>query len=126
MAKVSPIFFIKQEIYLIEENQLQALLNRSDLFSPYELNYCQQKPTPLLSFAGIWCAKQAVVKATNHKLKFYDFNYLDLEIQHCVSGQPMIRLQNSLKSCFQEQNIKTKIAIAHTKTLAVASVLFWL
>ncbi len=125
LSKFSQVISVEQEIYFIEERSLRSLLNRSGLFSPYERNYCQQKPTPCLSAAGIWCAKQAFVRATNYKLGFSNFNYLDLEIRHHASGQPLIQLQGSLADWFKEQNINTEIAISHTNTLAVAIVLFW-
>ncbi len=123
LGKFSQLIIIEQEIYFIEEMQLRSLQNRTDIFSPYEQNYCLNKPTPLLSVAGLWCAKQAFIKATN-RLNFPNFNYLDLEVRHRDSGQPKILLQDNLRQQLGE-NIKLELAIAHEKTLAVASVLFW-
>ncbi|HEY9767374.1 MAG TPA: hypothetical protein V6C71_02560 [Coleofasciculaceae cyanobacterium] len=37
----------------------------------------------------------------------------------------MMTLHDSLAKRFQEQNINVEIAIAHTKTLAAATILFW-
>ncbi len=129
MAKFSQVISVEQEIYFIKQNELRSLLNKSSLFSAYERNYCQQKPTPLLSIAGLWCAKQAFVKAIKHKLEFSDcnsdFNYLDLEIRHQLSGQPTILLHGSLANWFKEQNTVAAVTIAHTKTLAIAIVLLW-
>jgi phosphopantetheine--protein transferase-like protein len=124
MTNFSQLICVEQEIYFIHKQQLRSLLTRSDLFSPYEQNYCQKKPTPLLSLAGLWCAKQAFVKTTKHRLGFSDFNYLDLEIRHHTMGQPKILLHARLADWFGEQNIETKIAISHTKTLAIAAILF--
>lgn len=124
MTSFSQIICVEQEIYFIQKSQLRSLLNNSNLFSAYEQNYCRQKPTPLLSVAGLWCAKQAFVKTTIHRFKFTHFNYLDLEIRHHAQGQPTILLKARLADWFQEQNIDTKITIAHTKTLAVAAILF--
>jgi holo-[acyl-carrier protein] synthase len=125
LVKYSQIISLEQKICLIDESLLRSLLNRSDLFSLYEQNYCQTKPTPLLSAAGIWCAKQAFIKVTYDKLGFSNFGYLDLEIRHHATGQPVIQLQGDLANWFKAQNINTEIAIAHTNTLAVAIVLFW-
>jgi holo-[acyl-carrier protein] synthase len=80
---------------------------------------------PQLSMAGLWCAKQAFVKAIKHKLEFFDFNYLDLEIRHQPSGQPTILLYGELATWFQQQDLAAAVTIAHTKTLAIASVLLW-
>lgn len=124
MAKFSPSLFIEQEIYSIQESQLRSLFTKSDLFSPSEQNYCQNKPKPLLSVAGLWCAKQAFVRGTNLRLEFSDFSYLDLEIRHHASGQPAILLKGNLANWFEKHNVNTKIAISHTDTLAAAIVLF--
>ncbi|MEY2831478.1 MAG: hypothetical protein RLZZ574_736 [Cyanobacteriota bacterium] len=125
MAKFSQVISVEQEIYSIEENELRSLLSKFSLFSAYERNYCHKKSTPLLSMAGLWCAKQAFIKAIKHKLEFSDFNYLDLEIRHQISGQPTILLHGGLANWFKEQNIAAAVTIAHTKTLAAASVLLW-
>ncbi len=119
----SQLIIIEQEIYFIAEIQLRSLWNRTDIFSPYEQNYCLNKPTPLLSVAGLWCAKQAFIKATN-RLNLHNFNYRDLEVRHRDSGQPKILFKDSLRKHLG-QNINVELAIAHEKTLAVASVLFW-
>ncbi len=119
------VICVEQEIYYIEEDQLRSLLSKANLFSPYERNYCQKKPTPLLSIAGIWCAKQAFVKVTNQRLGFYNFNYLDLEVRHRDSGQPTMTLHDSLAKRFESPKINVEIAIAHTKTLAAATILLW-
>ncbi|NJR44503.1 MAG: 4'-phosphopantetheinyl transferase superfamily protein [Hyellaceae cyanobacterium CSU_1_1] len=125
MAKFSQVISVEQEIYFIEQNELRSLLSKSNLFSAYERNYCHKKPTPLLSMAGLWCAKQAFIKAIKHKLEFSDFNYLDLEIRHQISGQPTILLHGGLANWFKQQNLTVAVTIAHTKTLAISSVLLW-
>ena len=118
----SQLISIEQEIYFIEEQR--SHLKQPDLFSPYERDYCQNKPTPLISAAGLWCAKQAFTKAAI-RIKIEKFNYLDLEIRHYPSGKPRIQLHGNLARQFEEQNLNLDVAIAHTKTLAVASVLLW-
>jgi phosphopantetheine--protein transferase-like protein len=123
-VKLTQVVLVEQEIYFVDEIKLQFLLNQDNLFSPDEKNYCLKKPTPLLSVAGLWCAKQAFIKATN-KMGFFDFNYLDLEIRHSFNGQPKILLKNTLAQQFRKQSINVEVTISHTKMLAVASVLFW-
>lgn len=129
MAEFSQVISVEQEIYFIEQNkeqnELRSLLSKSSLFSAYEQNYCQKKPTPLLSMAGLWCAKQAFVKSIKHKLEFSDFNYLDLEIRHQIGGQPTILLHGGLANWFKEQNLAAAVTISHTEILAIASVLLW-
>lgn len=124
-AKFPQLISIEQEIYFIEESQLRSHLDKPDLFTPYERDYCQSKPTSIISTAGLWCAKQAFIKAATHHLKFEKFNYSDLEIRHYPSGKPRIQLYGNLAHQFKEQNISLDVAISHTKTLAVAVVLLW-
>lgn len=121
-AEGSQLISIKQEIYFIEEGR--SPLSQPDLFSPYERDYCQKKPTPQISAAGLWCAKRAFIKAAA-QIKLAKFDYLDLEIRHYPSGKPRIQLHRNLARQFNEQRISLDVAIAHTKTLAVASVLLW-
>ena len=123
LGKFPRLIIIEQEMYFIEEIQLRSLWSRTDIFSPYEQNYCCNKPTPLLSVAGLWCAKQAFIKVTN-RLNLPNINYRDLEVRHRDSGQPKILFKDSLRKQLG-QDINVEVAIAHEKTLAIASVLLW-
>jgi phosphopantetheine--protein transferase-like protein len=114
----------EQETVFIEKDKLQPLLFNADLFSVYERKYCQKKSNPLLSIAGLWCVKQAFIKAT-YKLRVPNFNTLDLQIIHHPSGQPVVLLRDSLARWFEEKNIAIEVSIAHTSTLATAALVFW-
>jgi holo-[acyl-carrier protein] synthase len=125
MLSSTKLISLEQEMCLVEESQLRlSQLSEFSLFSFYEREYCQNKPTPAISVAGLWCAKQAFMKAAI-SLGFSNFNYLSLEIRHRSTGQPMIILHDNLANQFREQNINVEVTIAHTKTIAVAAVLFW-
>jgi holo-[acyl-carrier protein] synthase len=125
LGSLNQLICFEKEISFIQERKLKLLIADSDIFSSYEQDYCQKRPTPLLSVAGVWCAKQAFIKATKHKLGFFDFQYLDLEVRHHLSGQPMILLHNMLAKQFNDQSISVSVSIAHTKTIATSIVLFW-
>jgi holo-[acyl-carrier protein] synthase len=125
LRSLSQLIYFEKEIYFIQESKLKSLISDSNIFSSYEQDYCQQKPTPLLTVAGFWCAKQAFIKATKHKLGFFDFKYLDLEVRHRLSGQPMILLHNMLANQFNDQHISVSVSISHTKTIATSIILFW-
>lgn len=118
----SPLL-IERELQSLSEDRLQSLLHNPTLFSIYERNYCQNKPTPLLSIAGLWCAKVAFTKLTTKRLRFLNFTFLDLEIRHHPSGQPTVILHNSLAKWYRRQNLAVEVAIAHQNTLAVAMVI---
>jgi phosphopantetheine--protein transferase-like protein len=108
----------------LRRSRFNSKFSESSLFSVYEQEYCQNKPTPAVSFSGLWCAKQAFMKAAI-SLGFTNFNYLSLEVRHRSTGQPIIVLHSNLANQFREQNINVEVTIAHTKTIAVAAVLFW-
>jgi holo-[acyl-carrier protein] synthase len=54
-------------------------------FTPAEISYCILQPDPYASFAGLFAAKEAIVKA-NGDYRSKTFN--DFEIGHSVTGRP--------------------------------------
>jgi len=72
-------------------------------FTPAEIAYCILQPNALVSFAGLFAAKEAIVKA-NNAYKNRPFN--TIFIDHSPTGQPVYK-------GFQ-------LSIAHTTELAVA------
>lgn len=72
-------------------------------FSPAEIAWCILKPNPYASFAGLFAAKEAIVKADNNYKKTA-FN--QIVITHTAEGKP-------LHTSFQ-------LSIAHTDELAIA------
>lgn len=55
-------------------------------FSPYEISHCLMQENPRASFAGLFAAKEALVKIDN-KLSESLFNRI--EITHTIEGKPM-------------------------------------
>lgn len=72
-------------------------------FSPAEIAWCILKPNPYASFAGLFAAKEAIVKADNNYKKTA-FNHII--ITHAEDGRP-------LHASFQ-------LSISHTEGLAIA------
>jgi phosphopantetheine--protein transferase-like protein len=58
----------------------------SQNFSPHEISYCIVQPDPLLSFAGLFATKEAIVK-TNNQYKEQPFH--KIEISHNAQGKPV-------------------------------------
>ena len=77
----------------------------SSNFSPRELAHCIQQGDPLLSLAGIWAAKEAIVKAGAGALPAVD-GLAAVEIAHAADGSP--------------QYPKCLISISHDHGVAVA------
>ncbi|MDA8817703.1 4'-phosphopantetheinyl transferase superfamily protein [Planktomarina sp.] len=57
-------------------------------FSKEEIEFCMSKPNPRQSFAGLFSAKEAIVKA-DHSFKKTKFNKMN--IIHDVFGKPMFK-----------------------------------
>ena len=72
-------------------------------FNPAEISWCQLQSRPMLSFAGLFAAKEAIIKADNRLINT-PFN--ELVIEHRLSGQPVTE-------GFQ-------LSITHTNDMAIA------
>lgn len=84
------------------------------LFTKYEWEYASGKDQSQ-TLAGIWCAKEAVVKA------FFNYSSLDIrdiEIQHHQKGAPYV---SNIRSFCLYQDFDISISISHTKTYATAT-----
>lgn len=104
----------------IEEVQrVQRLLNeRPDLlrkiFTEYEWRYAKGKKTAQ-TLTGIWCAKEAVVKAFSSITRL---DIRDIIIRHDLKGAPYCA---KIQDFEFESKYKIVLSISHTKTYAVAS-----
>ena len=87
------------------------------VYTKNEIEYCNNYTNPYIHFAGMWCAKEAVVKALN------DLNLAvsEIEILHKSNGAPYININKKLQQYFNNKNIKKiHISISHTKEIATA------
>ncbi len=87
------------------------------VYTSNEIEYCNSHQNSHIHFAGMWCAKEAVVKALS------DLNLVvsEIEILHQPNGQPYINVTEKLKQYFADRNIKgIHISISHTDTTATA------
>lgn len=87
------------------------------VYTKNEIEYCQTHTNPHIHFAGMWCAKEAVVKALN------DLNLAvsEIEILHKSSGAPYVNITPKLQQYFDDENIKDiHISISHTDQIATA------
>ena len=81
------------------------------IFTKKEIDYCMAKSEPYISFAGKFCAKEAVVKAVTTKLEMKD-----IEIINSSSRKPVVYIKGKRKN-----NISC--SISHTEEYAVAFVI---
>ncbi|MEO8416163.1 MAG: 4'-phosphopantetheinyl transferase superfamily protein [Ginsengibacter sp.] len=72
-------------------------------FTPEEISYCVVMPGPYASFAGLFAAKEAIVKADN---LYREFSFDKIFIDHLPGGKPVFG--------------GFSISIAHAQNIAVA------
>ena len=86
-------------------------------FSTYEWEYAEKKAKMSQSLTGIWCAKEAVVKAFS---SIEPLDITDVKLKHNPNGEPYIfSIEND--RLMQEYNIH--ISISHSKDYATAIVM---
>jgi phosphopantetheine--protein transferase-like protein len=75
-------------------------------FTQSEISYCILKPSPLESFAGLFCLKEAICK-TNENFRKIQFN--QIEISHSPEGKP--EFKGYALSVSHTKDVATGIAI---------------
>jgi phosphopantetheine--protein transferase-like protein len=80
-------------------------------FSTEEISYCLLKINPYQSFAGLFCAKEALCKV-NNSLRSVPFNKIN--IQYTLEGKPTF--QNYAISISHTQNYSIAVALLHNRS----------
>ncbi len=80
------------------------------IFSPSEIAYCMSKQEPYISFAGKFCAKEAVIKALPDTISIKDIEIINQE-----SGKVKVRIKG-------EERTSIHCSISHTPEYAIAYV----
>src|SRR3989344_2100696 len=78
------------------------------IFTKEEIRYCQSKKEPYISFAGKFCAKEAVIKAYDKKISIKNIEIINLK-----SGKIRVKINGKI-------NNKIKCSISHKKDYAIA------
>lgn len=100
-------------------HRIESLLTKKPkiigkFFTAYEWEYAHSKAKPAQTLAGIWCAKEAVIKAlTNISL----IEITEVEIRHSSSGAPYVMFLTD-QSLINEYAIH--ISISHSVDYATA------
>jgi phosphopantetheine--protein transferase-like protein len=75
-------------------------------FTTNEISYCILKPSPIESFAGLFCLKEAICK-TNENYRKISFN--QIEITHTAEGKPLF--QGYALSVSHTKDVATGVAV---------------
>lgn len=88
-------------------------------YTKSEQEYIASRANGAQSAAGLFCAKEAFIKAVGTGMG--SFSLCDVEIAHDEKGKPFIRLYGGAKDLVGEG--RALVSIAHTGDLATAYVL---
>lgn len=81
---------------LVKIDRIQRLLLRfgerftRKIFTPMEIEYCSERATPALHFAGRFAAKEAVAKAAYQSGWLNPISWQNIEIQSDEFGRPTV------------------------------------
>ena len=98
-------------------------------FTPEEIAYCSGRTAPAASFAGRWCAKEAVVKALcaidpeDQGVASGDAAtpLLDIEVLAGASGAPVVVLHGQARAAADRLGVgSVSISISHSESVAMA------
>lgn len=114
-------------IDIIEIKRIEKAILTKDGFKPRvfttsEIGYCESRgKQQFASFAGVYAAKEAFVKALG--LGFRKGSWQELEIGHDEWGAPIFTCTGIFSDLLKERGYKEiKVSISHCKEYAVAQV----
>ena len=87
------------------------------VYTKQEINYCYGRAKSYIHFAGIWCAKEAVVKA----LTDLSLAVSEIEILHHENGAPYVNITPKINEYLTKKKMQNiSISISHTDIIATA------
>lgn len=96
----------------------ERFLNK--FFTDYEVKYITSTINKTMRMAGIFCAKEAFLKALGIGLK-NGISLNEIEVNHDKNGKPFIILSENAKKLIKMMNITdVQISISHTHTTSYA------
>ncbi|KAJ1729412.1 hypothetical protein LPJ61_003534 [Coemansia biformis] len=118
------------DIELIEDINIEndTFIERN--FTLREQEYCRSQPNPHASFAGKWCAKEAVIKAVSSLdldcpkvwTKGAAAPLDEIEIVMATSGAPSVVLHGDARAACEKAGVlQIKVSISHIDAFAIAT-----
>lgn len=106
------------DIEKINKFQNKTINFYEKIFTTQEIEYVKKYKFPAQHYAGIFCAKEAVMKALGHGMD--EINFKDIEVYHDNKNKPFVKLQNKAEKYFLSIGKEIHISISHTQTIATA------
>ena len=115
---------MKVGIDILDVDRINKLLKKNthlqQIFSKNELNYFENKNNYLPTLAGIYCAKEAFLKALSIGVR-NGINFLEIEVDHDDAGRPIYKLSKHIKDILKSLKIvEVELSISHTDNFATA------
>jgi len=96
---------------------------KSEIFTPLEIEYCDNKHYPERHYAARFAGKEALYKAMS-MAKNTGMSWLDIEIQNGFGGEPVIILSGEAFMQGERMRVnRIMVSLSHTAELASASVI---
>ncbi len=100
------------------ENHGELFLRR--VYTDREIRYCQSRKHAIEHFAGLWAAKEAILKAIG-KGWSQGVAWTDIEVRQGHSGQPRVLVAGGAKEAAIQKGIgNILVSISHCRTYATA------
>ena len=80
------------------------------IFTKSELQYCIKYSDPYPHIAGIFAAKESIIKCLIQPIKM-----IEIEVRHNRDGKPIIVIHSRKKI-----DVQARISITHTESIAIA------
>lgn len=114
-------------IDIIEVARIKKVLEKNPafkekVFTKHEIEYCESKADPGLSYSVRFAAKEAFMKAMgtgwNHEV-----SWIEIETITDISGSPKLNISGNTKSAMLNRNISScHLSLSHEKEYSVACV----
>jgi holo-[acyl-carrier protein] synthase len=100
------------------ENHGELFLRR--VYTDREIRYCQSRKHAIEHFAGLWAAKEAILKALGTGWS-RGISWTDIEVRHGQSGQTRVLVGGGAKEAAIRRGIgDILVSISHCRTYATA------
>ena len=102
----------------IEEKYKKRFLQK--IFTPEEIDYCEQKYNKHSSYAARFAAKEALLKAIGTGLR-KGYNWKDIEIDNDDLGKPFFKFYGQIEQFISQRHVH--LSISHSENDAIAFVI---
>jgi len=107
------------DIVEVERFENKSITFYQKIFTKKEILYSKKYKSYAERFAGIFCTKEAVMKALG--VGIYEINPLNIEVLHLKTGKAFVSLSGNAEKIFAKLNEKNiEISISHIKSVATA------